>query len=244
MEANCLLQTVSFCVSLLSLGVAVGTFISQRKTEKNTKPLMTKRTHEFLLRMQQFRILDGYIKLTAIKKILTEHEFMVYLSDAIMFSIKLPLDTFHTELFYNTPTVYRHLRGLYEKTEQYNIFIDDLINHLEKPSTESEFITNEIDRLLVRNEDLFQEWYKFMLVAYGHGHNGKKSFIDEILEGNADTKDKNICTDGGERDFCIDNNHFINFIEDDSKRKVVINYINCHAWQYYKQFSMTVIPRK
>ena len=239
-----LMQIVSFSVSLLSLCVAVGTFISQRKTEKNTKPLMTQKTHEFLLKMQQLRILDSYIKLTAIKRILVEHEFMMYPSDAIMVSTKIPLDTIHAEMFYNTPKVYQNLRGLYEKTEQYNIFTDDLINHLEKPSTESEIISSELIRLLARNESLCQGWYKFMSITYGHGHNGKKSFIEDLAEESVDSDNKSTCTDGGKGDFCSDKNKFINFIEDESKRKVLINYINGHAWQYYKQYSQIMMPRK
>lgn len=171
----------SFCIAVTALVVAVKTLKSQRQTEKNTMPIITLQIQEFLLKEFVFKLLDGQIRVGALWHLLSAKNYSFYPSEQLLEKVKIPMDIFHIELFYNNADLYHCLNGLVDMTSEYNTNIGVLNNHLKNPSISSDIINQEFDTIVRQNEKIADTWKKVMTIVYGYNNHQLSSVFDNIL---------------------------------------------------------------
>lgn len=173
----------SFCIAVTALIIAVKTLKSQRQTEKNTMPIITLQIQEFLLKEFVFKLLDGQIRVGALWHLLSAKHYSFYPSEQLLEKVKIPMDIFHIELFYNNAVYYHCLNGLVDITSEYNTNISVLNNHLKNPSISNDIINQEFDNIVRQNEKIADIWKKVMTIVYNYHSQQLSSVFDEILNG-------------------------------------------------------------
>ena len=229
---------LSLWIAIWSLRIAIKTLRSQKQTEKNTTPIMSKDIQEFLLRLQIARFADAFMKSTAIMDILAAKKYKSYPSDDIMNSIKIPVDIIHSELFYDDAQTYKDLQGLYEKLVAYNNLVDVIIEHLKNNSVSEKVLEKEFDRLLKRISILYRDWYMFMAITYNYDYKNKESFENGVLIKSKEIKETNV------KAYYQESNPLTHFITETQEKQLYTLYMNTAIAEYKESFEEIFIPRK
>lgn len=172
---------ISFCsaiVALVSLLIASKTLKSQKKTEKNTTPLIDKKIQIFLLNNSLRELYESLVSVTALFSALELTNYKVYPSKQFWKLVYLDSSNFHKELFYGEEEKFRELYYLVSYIEKFNSDVSDLQECISKKD-----ITNSLKREIILHisediGDLLQLWTKVYLSSLGL----TKSDMLELIE--------------------------------------------------------------
>lgn len=162
---------LSFFVAGISLIIATRTLRSQKKTEENTTPIMSKQVQEFLFDGFFIDLFDSYLHLNALSNLLEEVRYGAYPSSDIVVDSVLPIYDIHCELYYDDQDSYQVLQGLWKMAEKYNRRLISYGKDLCNPSISACFLENELSDLLGRNIDIAESWSKVISLLSGHKEN-------------------------------------------------------------------------
>lgn len=188
---NCLLDTwdwvavsialVSFIVAVLSFRVAKKTLSSQRKTEKNTMPIITIEKQYEVLRAISKQLLDNYIDALSIMALIgPESKGKIYKKIKIPF-LPINVEEIHVELFYSSEsntetetklgrkTPYIEIYLLKGAFENYNRTLSVIFNHMMGTEMTDEGIFEEIKLYLLNQTfDLLGQLSKCVTSLYNN----------------------------------------------------------------------------
>lgn len=126
-----LISIAAFVVAFFTLNIAIKTLRSQRETQKNTAPIITKSIQEMLwVRLMQ-QINYNIRKLLALKYLLEKKQYKKKPEEVFVQGLTISIDSFiHEELFYSDETTFKIVHLFKEETNEYNRFIISITNKL------------------------------------------------------------------------------------------------------------------
>jgi hypothetical protein len=248
---------IALSVALVSLVVAVASFIiarrtlkSQRQTEDNTMPIITMGIQQILLNEFILKMLDGHIRLTALWYILEKGNYSQYPSEYILNKILIPLDTIHIQLFYKPLrqkgqnndedySRYRLMQGLLDRIKEYNNGIYTLNIHLKDNTIKKEILNNEFYNVLSSNDRIADSWGKIMTLIFGYDTTKKSSIFDLFLN---TIKDESVSDDISFKYYRKDE-VYASFFDDDLKRNKLLLFMENTTIELMDDFSRYLIDK-
>ena len=172
----------SLLVAVMSFLIAKKTLASQKQTEKNTMPVINLTIQEFLLTQLVVKLLDAYIKLTALWNIVVVKDYAYYPSEHIMLKLKIDNSIIHPELFYNNPDYYKVVEGFLEMINNFNINLDVLSQHITSENIENNMISNEFYSLISANNRIAEKWGKIMSIIFNYDSHQIALILNSLTE--------------------------------------------------------------
>jgi hypothetical protein len=234
--------SVSLCslmVAILSFVIARLTLKSQRQTEKNTMPIINIDIQQFLLDEFILRLLDGHIRLTALWYVLEKENYSKYPSEQILKKIQIPIDTIHTELFYNNPSHYRMMQGLLDMIKNYNIGIDVLNTHLKDSSIEKGLLYNEMYNTLKSNDRIADMWGKVMTLLFKYSASQTSSVFEVFIKNIKDEPNE----DNLNLKYYRKDEVYATFFDNDIKRNKILLFMESSTISLMEEFSKYLIDK-
>lgn len=151
---------VSFCsfvIAVMSYVIARSTLKSQRQTEKNTMPIITKERQYEVFKSIENQILSNYIYALAIILIMDDESSGYSYSPLKLLYSKINTSEIHLELFYDTKSYdsmmsnlsfqspYMHLYKFRSSLESYNQTLTIIGEHTMNPQIDNKIIMREVD---------------------------------------------------------------------------------------------------
>lgn len=229
----------SFCVAIWSLAIAKKTLRSQRQTEQNTMPIMTTSIQEFLLCEIIIKVLDGYLRLTALKHVLDEAKYSSYPSEEKLQDLKIASDSIHVDLYYNDVMKYRCLQGLNDMVKAYNTRIDVINNHLKEDKIPVAVLQNGMDRILCRNRRIASIWGMVMSIVYGYDDKKKQAIFDDIVNKSLPELEQQKI----EASFYMSDDIYTKFCDTSEKREELLKFMNTLTLSLAEEFRAIMIPK-
>lgn len=118
-----LIAIISLCVAGISLYIAFGTLKSQKKTEKNTQPVMTEKVQYLLLKQKTLALLDTYIFLFSLHYILNKYNYKVVPSNHFWQYVEFDTHDLNESLFYLYEDKFSEFHNL---KKSYDLLRDDI----------------------------------------------------------------------------------------------------------------------
>lgn len=137
---------ITFLIASGSLTAAIITFLSQRKTEKNTKKL-SQDMQRCLLNELLRHLYRNYVILYSIRTKLDDVDFKGYPSEEHFKKFKIPLNNIHLDSFYGKDREFRLMHILYLNLRNYNEEIDVAEQHFLNPAISRDVKVEDLDTL-------------------------------------------------------------------------------------------------
>ncbi len=158
---------IAIMISSISMVIAFFTLVSQKRTEKNTLPIFSKKSQEIEFRILVRFLLKNFVQSTAIWLKLEEKHYTHYPSEVYITEQTINIDNLHLQLFYNNPDITPLLSKLMISLNKYNSSIKVVAQHLSNPQIPIETKRDEIQRFqIVGVFDLLDELKIFLSSAY------------------------------------------------------------------------------
>lgn len=232
-----LIALSSLLVAFISLLIAKKTLTSQKQTEKNTMPIINKNIQEFLLAELILKLFDGHIKIAALWNLLNEQLFTKYPTEQILERIKIPSDTIHVELYYNSPEMYRIHQGLKEMINNYNYSIETVNRHLKDTTIKKEILYNEFFNLVEYNDNIAEMWRKVMSLIYGYNDDDFFAIFEVFLNSEHEIEE-NLSLK-----YYRQNEKYCEFVKDESNRKKLLLFMDNRTDDFKKEYSKQLIDK-
>ena len=248
-----ILSGMAFVTAFVTLIFAIRTYISQKKTQRNTIPKANKKIQRYLLDELIVRLFEGHMRLTALWYLLNEKEYQYYPSEQILRRTKLPSDTIFTYLFYTEDDEkeknidknqidYQTVQGFSEMLDDYNMSIEELAEHLKNKSTPQELLYIEFHDLLDTNDKIATMWGKVMTLLFMYNDKMKSTIFEVLLDKYATERsiEENDLTDS-----CFykpDEVYPKYLIQEDSKKKL-LTFMEKRTASFKKEFDFYLIER-
>lgn len=142
-----IISSVSLIIALVSVTIAVKTFSSQRKTEKNTQPIMNIEIQEFLLGQKLLYLLDSYVFLFALHFMLEKTKYKTKPSPHFWDYVEINIEDLNESLFYNDNMKFICFHELVTAFQQFSSDMRNLRKVLEDPECPQEYKSIEIKHL-------------------------------------------------------------------------------------------------
>lgn len=233
-----LVALLSFLVASFSLIVAFKTLKSQRQTEINTLPVINLEIQEFLLCQLALALLDSHIRTTASWKLTNEKKYLFYLSEKILYQLKLPADLIHVELFYNNYEHYKTIQGLVNMINNYNQSIDVLIEHLRNKKIDTDVIYFEFLYQLKNNDLLVSTWSKVMTILFGYDDEMKSHLFEGFIIEIPNTEIAEL-----QLSYYKDKEEYSEFFLDESNKKKMLLFMEKKTKFLHDEFIKFLIKR-
>lgn len=134
-------EWAAFAISILSLAVAIfsmlyakDTLHSQRKTERNTQPIMNEEVLKFLLEETLQKILNSYVFIFSLHYSLERTKYKTFPSAHFWDYVTIDTDEINKSVFYNNKMKYSSLRNMLMSLEIFNEDLHSLRYQLENHS--------------------------------------------------------------------------------------------------------------
>lgn len=157
--ATIFISSFAFLTAVVTLYYTVFTYKSQRETQKNTTPVMTKNNQIETLYDISIRLLENYEKSLAIRVCLSKYTNNKLVSPLNLISQIIPTDEIRPELFYgaskevqssyisqiiqNSP--YMAISEIKEEIKAYNRYLEIIAGELANPSIDIKYKKNVFD---------------------------------------------------------------------------------------------------
>lgn len=139
-----IISSVSLIIALISVTIAVKTLSSQRKTEKNTQPIMNVEIQEFLLGQKLLYLLDSYVFLFALHFMLEKTKYKTKPSPHFWDYVEINIEDLNESLFYNDNIKFICFHELVTAFQQFSSDMRNLRKVLEDPECPQEYKSIEI----------------------------------------------------------------------------------------------------
>lgn len=149
---------MAFLIAAVSLLVAAFTFVSQKRTERNTQPLLGQQGQFLLLSDVYLTLYRGMMRglqiFVSFKKVDDRHDGHLYpsvISREALFGLEIPLEHIHLELYYADQEKFEAMVNLYNTLRRYNQYIALAAEVLESPEATNEMVRRDtLDDLISR----------------------------------------------------------------------------------------------
>lgn len=121
---------LTFIISLIALVVASKTLRSQKRTQKNTTPLMSSEIQEELLMEILSYAYRNIIQIYSLCILLLRNDFKDVPEESLIRGLSLPIDYIHEELFYSDGNKFYRINSLKNQIENYNLYVASVSDHL------------------------------------------------------------------------------------------------------------------
>lgn len=139
-------DAVAIIVAIGSLGFTIGTFVSQKRTQQNTRKLGQEAQKSLLLDLLRHFYRNMVVTLTMEIKMKAEN-FEAYPSEEHLVKLKIPMENIHLEVFYGEEDKYTKMHDLYLKLRNYNTEIDIICRHFMDRTIDAETKQRDLDTL-------------------------------------------------------------------------------------------------
>jgi len=190
--------------SFLAMSFGIATYISQRKTQKNTQPIFTKKNQLETMCDIADKLLENYVKSIAIRIKLLESIDGKYVAPVNLVSQMISSDGIHLELFYSDirkkisipdideKSIYGNIARIKEEIEHYNKNLDIIAKELSDPTVDIDY------KVFLFDSKVLSKPLEILILI--------KEFIDDVYRNDCDLrkrinkkvmfmKDILICTD-------------------------------------------------
>lgn len=190
--------------SFLAMAFGIATYISQRKTQKNTQPIFTKKNQLETMCDIADKLLENYVKSIAIRIKLLESIDGKYVAPVNLVSQMISSDGIHLELFYSDirkkisipdideKSIYGNIARIKEEIEHYNKNLDIIAKELSDPTVDIDY------KVFLFDSKVLSKPLEILILI--------KEFIDDVYRNDCDLrkrinkkvmfmKDILICTD-------------------------------------------------
>ena len=168
-----LVAVVSLCVAIRSFIVARGTLTSQKKTEENTKPIMTKDVQKLLMDLNFLHIFDAYINLNALKHSLEKVNYSKCPYRGIIEDLWINSDFIHLEVFYKKEDIdnFHAINGFFRMINKYNSNINHFFHSIQNKELEEDRYNEILIDCINDVNKIARFWKIIMEVCYGYDNN-------------------------------------------------------------------------
>ena len=229
----------SFCVAVKSFVIAKRTLASQKQTEKNTMPIINITIQEFLFGQLIIKLLDAYVKLTALWNVVADKDFLYYPSEHILTKLKIDNSVIHLELFYNQPESYKYIDGFREMINEYNINLEVLNQHLKCENIENDMISNEIHSIISANNRIAEKWEKIMSIIFEY----KLPQISKIIEPLIEQYNIKPSEELKLKYYNAEDEVYLTLVESDTLKKSMLFFLDNETNEHIKEFSHFLIKK-
>lgn len=193
--ATIFISSFAFLTAVVTLYYTVYTYISQRETQKNTTPAITKLNQIETLYDIATRLLDNYEKSLAIRVCLSKYAKNKLVSPLNLVSQIIPTDEIHLELFYgdgdskevknsyisqierNSP--YMVISEIKEEIKIYNRYLEIIANELVNPSFDIKYKKSVFDNcVLYKPIDILYKICNAVNNIYGDKYDIRVHFVE------------------------------------------------------------------
>lgn len=190
--ATIAIASFAFLTAIITLCYTIRTYYSQKQTQKNTAPLISKDTQFLVFQNICGILVNNYFNSVLFKYVLVNNKNYIHISDLDLISFKIPLEEVHLELFYgpifkliNTDNIklvdFSNKDSVFvvkNRLKDYNGYCSIIGSHFQTSSQNKKNLIKEIDKyLIVESLDLISHIRRCLLNLYDHNHN-----IKELLE--------------------------------------------------------------
>lgn len=166
-------------VSSCALGVARKTLKSQKKTEKNTKPIMNTEIQLSLMGNILLELLDAYLFLFALAFFLEKKTYKAKPSPHFWNRTHLSLDSINVSLFYNDNDKFIAFNNLKVLLEEFNYNLTSLQTTINSPNSNKNIIEFELNHIFRNSVMILKSYCDVLKACYGKNQEDIKLFIDE-----------------------------------------------------------------
>lgn len=231
---------IAVTISLGSLCVAIYTLKSQRQTERNTMPIMTLDIQKVLLKELFVKVFDGYMRITALKKLLDKTKYRFYPSEEILIDLKLDISQIHIELYFDDVNEYRCIQGLLDMTKAYNSRIEIVNRHMKDRAIPMEILEDSLNRLLIRNRRIATSWGMIMSIVYDYHEEDKAKIIQDIVNS---YPIESLQFEDVKENYYENNDCYTQFFEDSNFVEKLLLFMNSFTSIAIADFTNRLIPR-
>lgn len=162
-----ILSLVSLLIAILSFLVARRTLISQKRTEKNTSPIINKKVQLFLLNNSLRELYESLISITALYAALEHTSYKIFPSRQFWHLVYIDTSNLHEELFYGDDTKFQAIYYLKTSLNKFNSDVLDLDNDISKSTVTSQLKKTIILHICEDIGNLVQVWGKCYMKSLG-----------------------------------------------------------------------------
>ena len=139
-----IISIVSLSVALFSFFIARSTLFSQKRTEKNTQPLMNEDVQLFLVGQKLLSLLDSYVFFFALHYLLDKTHYHTYPSPHFWNYVNIKTHDLNESLFYNSQEKFVPFHNLIEAHEVYSHDVESIKNLVENSKSKHHEIIDEL----------------------------------------------------------------------------------------------------
>ena len=139
----------SIALSVVALLFSFFTFLSQSKTESNTRKLSLDAQHNLLKDLIRHLYRNLLITYT-IKTKMDDCDYKGYPSEEHLTKLKVPMNNIHLEAFYGDDKQYEKMHKLFLHLRNYNEEIDIIVSHMSNPNFHREDLDRDLATLLFK----------------------------------------------------------------------------------------------
>lgn len=172
--------------SFLAMSFGIATYISQRKTQKNTQPIFTKKNQLETMCDIADKLLENYVKSIAIRIKLLESIGGKYVAPVNLVSQMISSDGIHLELFYRDTTkkisipdideksFYGKIATIKDELERYNKNLEIVAKELSDPTVDIDY------KVFLFDNNVSSKHLEILILI--------KDFIDDVYRNDYDLR--------------------------------------------------------
>lgn len=183
-----IISIVSLSVALFSFIIARRTLFSQKRTEKNTQPLMNEDVQLFLIGQKLLSLLDSYVFFFALHYLLDKTNYHTYPSSHFWNYVNIKTDDLNESLFYNSQEKFVPFHSLIEVHNVYSNDVKSLKNLVENPNSKHDEIIAEIVHLYNDIGLIISEYSEVLRVCFNLDVQKREEFFSKYFFTTDDTK--------------------------------------------------------
>lgn len=183
-----IISIVSLSVALFSFFIARSTLFSQKRTEKNTQPLMNEDVQLFLVGQKLLSLLDSYVFFFALHYLLDKTHYHTYPSPHFWNYVNIKTHDLNESLFYNSQEKFVPFHNLIEAHEVYSHDVESIKNLVENSKSKHHEIIDEIVHLYNDIGLIISEYSEVLRVCFNLDDQKREEFFANHFFTTNDTK--------------------------------------------------------
>lgn len=136
-KATFTISILAFIAGVISTIYTICTFISQKKTERNTGLLNMSEQRRLLIEMIRHLYRNMVVSYSIAVKMKAKN-FMVYPSEEHLKKMSVELGDIHLNLFYRSDKEHQEINKFYMEVRNYNMELDVICDHFRNPDIDTE----------------------------------------------------------------------------------------------------------
>lgn len=168
----------AFGLALGTIIVAGFTLYYQRRTEKNTAPVIKKKVQFILFKDIVIRLFDSYIKLNAIDSLFKSIGYKGFITREYLFDLLIQIEKIHPELYYDdeNQSHYIAIDGISMELSTYNAHISYLYELLQNNDISSDYKQNYMTRLIKSNVASLNSIIQALYILFDYDLDGNRLY--------------------------------------------------------------------